>query len=133
MRRNGKREPRRSAIPASVVLSLLRKRMCTASRLVLRRGALSGDAIEVFQSDQHVAGLGAIRRSEYAGEVELIDDARRSAVADLEPALQQRGRSALVLHAHLCGLAEQLVAVADVLGSLLASPGFERLLGAHLL
>ena len=46
--------------------------------------------------------------------MQLIDDPRRAAVADPEPALQQRRRAALVLDARLRRLAEQRVPLAGL-------------------
>src|SRR5690606_12054892 len=64
--------------------------------------------------------------------MQLVDDARRTPVADLEAALQERRRTALVLDAHLRGLAEELVAVADILGGLFPTASLEGLHRLHL-
>src|ERR1043166_1226143 len=100
----------------------------------IRLRARATDAIEFIETAQHVARLGAIRRTEHAGGVQLVDDARRAAVAHLEPSLQQRCRTLLVLHDHLGRFAEQLVALARGLGAFaIGCPLLERLLRAHLL
>src|SRR3954471_8501463 len=78
--------------------------------------ARTADALEIVQSDEHVPGLRAIRRSEHTRGMELVDDARRSSIADLQAALQQRCRSLLMLHHDFGRLAEEFVAIADVRG-----------------
>ena len=47
------------------------------------------NALELVQPDQHVTGLGSVRRAEYAGEVQLIDDTGGAAVTNFEPPLEQ--------------------------------------------
>src|SRR6188472_2244746 len=73
--------------------------------------ALAAVLVELVEPDQHLARLRPVRRPEDAGVVQLVDDARGTAIADAEPALQQRGRAALVLDADLRRLAEQRVAL----------------------
>ena len=46
--------------------------------------------------DEDIARLRSVRRAQHAGEVQLVNDARRAAVADLEPALQQGDGALLV-------------------------------------
>lgn len=64
------------------------------------------DFVEFFQSYQHIPRLRAIRRTEDAGQLELVDDARGTPVPDTHPSLQQRCRSELILNAYLSGLTE---------------------------
>src|SRR5262249_20254853 len=93
----------------------------------------STDVIELIEADEHVARLRAIRRTENARRMKLIDDTRRATITDLEASLQERRRSLLVLHHDLGGLAEQLVAIADVGGLALGLAGLLRLTQANLL
>src|SRR5688500_2363305 len=67
--------------------------------------------LEVSQSRKHIARFRSVRRSQDASEMELVDYPRRSPVTDLEPALEQRRRSLLVLDYDLRRLAEQLVPI----------------------
>src|SRR5688572_3111605 len=75
----------------------------------------SADPVQVIQPNKHVPRLRRIRRSQHAGRLQLMDDARRPPVADLEPPLEQRRRSMLRRDEALGRLAEQLVAIAGAL------------------
>src|SRR5689334_15674235 len=86
----------------------------SASSWRSQSGAWTADALELIQSDEH------------AREVQLVDDAGRSAISDLESALQQRCRALLVLNHDFGGLAEQLVAVDLLRLALVALPRLER-------
>lgn len=72
---------------------------------------LRRNLIEVGDVDQHIAGLGAVWGAKDPGEVELIDDARGTAVADAQPPMQKRRAPALVEDADQRGLAEEPVAI----------------------
>src|SRR6478735_9287948 len=89
-------------------------RAASATATPMHLCARSTDPIQFVEAHKHITRLRSIRRSENARRMELIDDPGRAAVAHLQPALQQRRRPLLVLHDDLGGLAEQLVAVADV-------------------
>src|SRR5262245_41543402 len=67
---------------------------------------LAAVLVELIDADKHVAGFAPIRRAEDPSLVELVDDPSRPSVPDLEFALKQRSRSALVLNARLGGLPE---------------------------
>src|SRR2546422_10044692 len=70
------------------------------------------------QSHQHIPRLRPIRGSQDARQFQLIDYPRRSPVPDAHAPLQQRGGADLILDAHLGGLPEQMVALAQVLSCL---------------
>jgi len=55
----------------------------------LRSGpdAIPSDPVEILEPDQHIAGLGSIRRPEDPRQLELVDQSRGPPVPDLEPAL----------------------------------------------
>jgi len=74
----------------------------------------AADPLELIETDKYVARLRAIGRTQHAREVQLIDDARGTAIADFEPSLQERRRALLMLNDHLGGFAEQLVAIRDL-------------------
>jgi hypothetical protein len=50
---------------------------------------LSAVFIQLIESNQNVARLTAIRRTKYAGIMQLIDDTSGAAVPDAEPPLKQ--------------------------------------------
>src|SRR5437773_5582823 len=81
-------------------------------------GAIShagpANAIDVFQADEDVARLRAIGWAKNAREMELIDDACRTPVADLESPLKKRRGSLLVLDDNFRRFAEQLVSIGDL-------------------
>src|SRR5205814_5768875 len=72
------------------------------------------DPIQVFQPHQHIPRLAAVGGAQNPRLLELVDDARRAAVADAHAALQQRRRPQLILDADLRGLSEQRVAIAGL-------------------
>src|SRR2546425_9867947 len=69
--------------------------------------AFPTDLIQLLDPHQHVSRLAAFRGAEDPDLLQLVDNARRPAVADAHAPLQQRGRANLVLDAHLGGLPEQ--------------------------
>src|SRR5205823_810899 len=88
------------------------RRAGPATRTPAGAASLAAQCVQIFQTDQHVARLGPVRRAENPRLLQLIDDARRASVADAHAPLQQRGRAELVLDAHLRGLAEERVPLA---------------------
>src|SRR5665811_1070344 len=70
---------------------------------------------------KHLAGVRAVERPDVAARLELVDDARRPGVPDLETALQQRRRGAIVLLDHADGVAQEPVRV--VVGEVVERPG----------
>ena len=94
-------------------------------------GAIShagpANAIDVFQADEDVARLRAIGWAKNAREMELIDDACRTPVADLESPLKKRRGSLLVLDDNFRRFAEQLVSIGDLRLFIVVLTGVERL------
>jgi len=80
------------------------------------RGARGSGAVfvQLVEPDQHLARLGAVGGAEDAGDLQLVDDARRPAIPDTEPPLQEGGRAVLVLDARLGRFPEEAVALAAV-------------------
>src|SRR5207247_6500301 len=74
--------------------------------------------IHPFQSHQHIPRLRPIRGSQDARQFQLIDYPRRSPVPDAHEPPPPRGGADLTLDAHLGGLPEQMVALAQVLSRL---------------
>src|SRR2546422_11497844 len=70
------------------------------------------------QSHHPTPRLRPIRGPQDARQFQLIDYPRRSPVPDAHAPLQQRGGADLILDAHLGGLPEQMVALAQVLSRL---------------
>src|SRR5574342_1428216 len=96
-----------------------------------QRPVSATNLIELLEPYQHVARLAAVLGSEDSGQLELIDDPRRAAVADAHATLQQGGGAELVLDAHLRRLPEQRVALAGIFASALTAAlggfgGFDR-------
>src|SRR4051794_21238740 len=85
----------------------------------------STDMIELIETDENIARLRSVGWTKDAGRVQLINDACRAPIADLEPALQQRRRTLLVLNDYLGRLTEQLVAVAVVSGLAIGLASFQ--------
>src|SRR6266566_1474967 len=83
----------------------------SAPRIAISRAV---NVVQILESHEHVAGFGAIRRSQDAGQLELIDDSRRATVPDAHAPLQQRSRSQLILNAYLSRLPEQRIALAEI-------------------
>src|SRR5690606_8408212 len=54
--------------------------------------SLAQQRIQRVEPDEHLAWLRAVRWAEHARVVELVDDPRRTAVADAQPPLEQRRR-----------------------------------------
>src|SRR5688500_12396914 len=63
-----------------------------------------------FALQHHHACLRSVERSEDAGILQLVDDARGAGIADLEATLQERDRSLLMPHDQVCRFIEQIVA-----------------------
>src|SRR3989442_11556125 len=72
----------------------------------------SRNLVKVLQPHQYVRRLAAVGGSQDPRQLELVDDPRRTPVADAHAPLQQRGRPQLILNADLGGLPEQRVALA---------------------
>src|SRR4051812_25924385 len=103
----------------------------TASKARHSLRARPTDVIQLFETDENVARLRPIGRTEHARRVELIDDASGPTIPDLQAALQERRRALLILHHDLGGLAEQLVAVTRVGGLSVRLRAIHRFLLAH--
>src|SRR6185437_10757048 len=87
--------------------------MRNAAATISRTGSStrSTDVLQLIEANEHVPWFGTVRRTEHAGRVELIDDARRAPIPDLQPTLKQRCRALLMLDHDFGSVAEQLVAV----------------------
>src|SRR6476661_3289581 len=80
----------------------------------------STDSIEILDPDQHLAGTSAtLRWGKHAGLLELVDDARRATVADLEAALEQRRRTLSMLDDHLRSLTEAGVPITGTVAGII--------------
>src|SRR6185295_2511071 len=77
-----------------------------------RRSALRpADAVEILQPHKDLSRLRPVRWAEDARRMQLVDDARGAAVADLHAPLQQGRRAEAVLNDDLRRFAEELVAI----------------------
>src|SRR6266496_5540727 len=59
-------------------------------RLKGSTGWSRADLVQILEADEHVPRLASVGGTQNPGQLELIDDPRRSAVADAHPSLQQR-------------------------------------------
>src|SRR5947209_4190752 len=122
------------AFPCEPVAHVLRASRCQPSANPTPPPLLvtTADAIQLLQSDQNLARLGCVLRTECAGRLELIDDPCRAAVPDFELPLQQRGGRLSMMDEQLGSFAEQRVAVRRIDGgSLLIPVSVRRLAIAH--
>src|SRR5688572_18259414 len=72
----------------------------------------AADALEVVESREHVTRSRPVGRPEHARDLKLVDDARRTTVADFQPSLKERRRPLLVLNYNLRRFSEKFVTIA---------------------
>ena len=79
--------------------------------VVARRSVVAAVAAAGVVAPEHHAGVRPVERADVAARLELVDHPGRPGVADLEPPLEQRRRSAIVLPDDLDGVGQQAVGV----------------------